>query len=410
MPKIKLTDRYVDGLSPPQQDRLEISDTVRLGLRLRVAPTGRKVWLYEKRVKGGVKRKHTLGPYPQVRVSDARKLAAELELEAMRGIDRIEETRRSKDKEEAARLSRASVRDVLDSYEQLHLSTLRTADERKRMLNKALAPFVNLSIRELTRVHLQTIIDDKAKQGTMVYANRYKAALSHFAKFAWTRGYTERHIGEGLTGAGRERPRDRVLTLKEVKKIWAKSFEEKGQFGAILRLLILTGQRRSDIAKLRWSEVNFINRRLELSGERQKNAKAHITHLSDPALEELQNLRRIAESDSGYVFTTTGLLPVSGFSRMKRRLDKRLGPNSEHWRLHDLRTAFATVMAEAGEPETLVDRILNHSASGSAPSAVARVYNQSSQLPQRARILDRWAALVTQPLGEVLSLTVRATG
>lgn len=395
MPKIKLTDRYVDSLSAPEQNRLEISDTVRPGLRLRVAPTGKKIWLYEKRVKGGVKRKHTLGPYPQVSVSDARKLAAELELEAMRGIDRIEEIRKEKDKEEAARLGRASIRDALVAYEQLHLSTLRTADERRRMLNKALAPLANLSIQELTRVQLQKIIDDKANQGTIVYANRYKSALSHFAKFAWTRGYTDRHVGEGLTGAGRERPRDRVLTLSEVQKIWASSFDEKGQFGPILRLLILTGQRRSDIGRLHWSEVNFQQRRLELKGERQKNAKAHITHLSDPALEELQTLRKIAGSDAGYVFTTTGILPVSGFSRMKRRLDERLGQDFEHWTLHDLRTAFATVMAEAGESEALVDRILNHSASGSAPSAVARVYNQSSQLPQRALILDRWAGLVT---------------
>jgi integrase len=95
---------------------------------------------------------------------------------------------------------------------------------------------------------------------------------------------------------------------------------------------------------------------------------------------------------------------------MKRRLDERLGQDFEHWTLHDLRTAFATVMAEAGESEALVDRILNHSASGSAPSAVARVYNQSSQLPQRALILDRWAGLVTQSFDDVVSLTVRAAG
>jgi integrase len=83
-----------------------------------------------------------------------------------------------------------------------------------------------------------------------------------------------------------------------------------------------------------------------------------------------------------FVFTTTGTSPVSGLSKLKTRLDNQPGPEFEHWRFHDLRSAFATAMAEAGEPETIVDRVLNHAASGSAPSAVARVYNQSAQLPR----------------------------
>ena len=66
----------------------------------------------------------------------------------------------------------------------------------------------------------------------------------------------------------------------------------------------------------------------------------------------------------------------------------------EDWRLHDLRTAFASALCDAGEPEGVVDRCLNHAATGSAPSAVARVYNRSEMLPQRARVLDRWAAMV----------------
>jgi hypothetical protein len=107
---------------------------------------------------------------------------------------------------------------------------------------------------------------------------------------------------------------------------------------------------------------------------------------------------------SNFVFTTTGTTPVSGFSPMKRKLDKYLGDSFEPWHLHDIRTAFATALANAGEPENVVDRILNHSASGSAPSAVARVYNQAKQLPQRARALDKWADMVTGKQSEVVKL------
>ena len=134
-----------------------------------------------------------------------------------------------------------------------------------------------------------------------------------------------------------------------------------------------------------------------------KNQKPHITHLSDPALEQLESL---GPKSKGLVFTTTGKTPVSGLSRVKRRLDQALGPDFEPWRFHDIRTAMATALADAGEAEAVVDRILNHVASGSAPSAVARVYNQAEQLPQRANAVDRWAAMVTGIQPKILRISV----
>ena len=80
---------------------------------------------------------------------------------------------------------------------------------------------------------------------------------------------------------------------------------------------------------------------------------------------------------------------------MKKQLDVILGDEFKPWRLSDFRTAMATALAENGEAETIVDRILNHSASGSAPSAVARVYNQAENLTQRAAALETWGRMVT---------------
>ena len=94
-----------------------------------------------------------------------------------------------------------------------------------------------------------------------------------------------------------------------------------------------------------------------------------------------------------FVFTTTGKAPVSGFGKVNQRLYGLAGV--EDWRPHDFRTAFASALCEAGESEVIVDRILNHAASASAASAVARVYNRAANLPQRAAALDRWAKMVT---------------
>jgi integrase len=179
-------------------------------------------------------------------------------------------------------------------------------------------------------------------------------------------------------------------------------------WGPFLRLLILTAQRRSEVLGLEWSEIDFERAQITKPGSKTKNGKEHVTHLCAPALEELRQLKTSLEEQgkpvSGLIFTTTGNTPVSGVSKAKARLDKLLGYGVEPWRLHDIRTSFSTAMAEAGVPESVADRVLNHSAVGSAPSAVARVYNKAEMLPQRAAALDRWAGLVVKQSSDIIWL------
>ena len=147
---------------------------------------------------------------------------------------------------------------------------------------------------------------------------------------------------------------------------------------------------------MRWDEI--AGARWSIPGPRTKNRRPHIVHLSAPALAELEVLRADADGQTALVFTTTGTTTVSGFGMMKRRLDNLSGIAG--WRLHDLRTAFASHSAEAGIPEGVVDRVLNHAASASSVSAVARVYQRSELLPQRAQALDQWAAMVIGAVDE----------
>ncbi|WP_340107801.1 integrase family protein [Pikeienuella sp. HZG-20] len=405
--KIDLTDAFLKNVEASDDGRLEIADAKRPGLVLRVYPGGRKIWMFEKRVKGGAKRKHTLGEYPKpVSLADARRTAQEIAAEAARGFDRIVEAEKSERAAEAAEkasvaaeAAKVSVASVIERYDALHLSpNLRTAADRRRQLEQALAPFLESALCDLTRKELQGRIDEKAKEGRIVMANRIKSALSAFTKWAWRRGYTETDIGAGLSKAANEKPRDVVLSVSQVREIWKATQTLGDIWGPLFRLLIITAQRRGDIGGLRWSEVE--ETRLVIGGDRTKNSKPHVVHLSVPAKAELDALPR----DGALVFTTTGSTPVSGFSKAKARLDALLKPDFPAWRLHDLRTAFATQMAETGESEAVVDRILNHVASVSAASAVARVYNRAEQLPQRARALDRWAALIISTLGAAVHM------
>lgn len=413
----ELNKSYLETLKPPGSGRLEVSDAKRRGLRLRITSSGKATWMYEKRVKGGAKRKHTFGTYctwnadgkrefGPVGLAEARAMALEIEAEAAKGIDRVADAEAQKREEEAAQARRLSVQDAINLYNQLHLSGLRSGMERKRQLEQSLSTHLKSSLTDLTRKDLQAAIDAKASTGRKAYANRIRTALMAFANWTWKRGYIPDPIGAGLLKATNETARERVLSINEIRRIWKGTYELGVLWGPALRLVLLTGQRRSEILGLRWDEVDLEKARIVKPGSRTKNGKTHITHLADKALAELQALSSSMDDQTDLVFTTTGTTPVSGVSKVKARLDRILGDDFDPWRIHDIRTAMATALAEAGEPEGVVDRILNHAASGSAPSAVARVYNQADMLPQRAHALDRWADMVTHESSKVVRLTV----
>ena len=395
----ELNDRLLRSLKTPDTGRLEISDTKRKGLRVRLSNTGSAVFMYEKRIKGGPKRKHTLGNWPSYTLSQARADALILEVEAAQGIDRIKNSEEKKISDQNKQKSEASaaanllsVQAVIDIYDKLHLSSLRTGRERRRQLEQSLVAHLHSPIQDLTRQQIQTAIDKKAHEGKRVSANRIRAALLAFTNWAYGRSYLTESIGLGVPKAIKETARDRVLSLEEIHSIWRASFTMGNLWGPILRLLVLTGQRRSEIAKLKWDEINLNKIQIIKVGSKTKNKKAHTTHLSAPSMQILLSIKK---TEHDLIFTTTGTTPVSGFSKMKKRLDVILGDEFKPWCLMDFRTAMATALAENGEAETIVDRILNHSASGSAPSAVARVYNQAENLTQRAAALETWGQMVT---------------
>lgn len=401
--KVELSEKFLASLQRPETGRLEVSDAKRPGLRFRLSKD-KAVWMYEKRIKGGRKRKHTLGTWPTpVSLADARRQALILEAEAAQGVDRIAEAEETRLAEVAARASMVSVRQVIGTYDRLHLANLRTREERLRQLHQSLEPHLDRSMQDLTKQDLQAAVDAKAGEGRKAYANRIRAALMAFSKWSWERGYMSENVAASIPRATKETARERVLSVQEVQAIWKATFEMGAIWGPVLRLMLLTCQRRGEILHLKWSQIDLDAMRMAVPGSRTKNKKLHITHLSKPAMQELQQLAETRNA-SDWVFSTTGNTPVSGIGKAKLRLDKILGSEFEPWRLHDIRTAFATAMAESGVPETIADRVLNHTASGSAPSAVARVYNRAEQLPQRAAALERWADHVTGGTGEIVRM------
>ena len=201
--------------------------------------------------------------------------------------------------------------------------------------------------------------------------------------------------------------RNRTLENHEIKALWSVWTEQAYNFGPIQQLLLLLGQRRSEVAEMRWPEVDFDKREWTIPASRSKSNRKHIVPLPDAALDILENLPRFTEG--GCIFTTSGgLRPVSGFSRAKLRTDEMLLKQDtaiEGWRVHDLRRTCRTGMARLGVPEIVSERVLNH-----LPQGLEKIYNLHEYLPEKAEALARWAQevanIVEPPPDNVVKLTV----
>ena len=183
------------------------------------------------------------------------------------------------------------------------------------------------------------------------------------------------------------------MTDDEIRRFWAATEPRAAvvAWGGLLRLLLLTAQRRSETAGMRWSEIDLDERIWEIPASRAKNAKRHIVHLSELAMAELERLPRRGD----LVFSANGRTAASGFSRAKRNLDAAMGVDD--WVVHDLRRTATSGMARLGIAPHVADKILNHTAG--TITGVARVYNRFEYLDERKAALESWSRFVAGLVG-----------
>jgi integrase len=192
--------------------------------------------------------------------------------------------------------------------------------------------------------------------------------------------------------------RDRVLSKTELKAVWRAVGKLGHPYTAIVRLLILTGQRLNEIAGLRWGEVDLVEQQITLPGSRTKNGKPHIVALSSAAVDILKGAPKI-ESQDGLVFTVTGK-PLNGWSKMRTRLNEAVtetldNREPERWTMHDLRRTAATRMAEDLKiAPNVIDKVLNHSTG--VVRGVAAIYNRAELLDERRAALEAWSRYVDE--------------
>lgn len=395
---MKLTAPTVEKMGGADR-RMEIPDDLCTGLYLVVQTTGRKGWQVRYR-HGGVHRRMTLGAFPTLSLAAARARAREVMAAASEGRDPAEEVKAAKAPKVAD--DRDLVRSLIKDFHKRHLSTLKTGDAVKRELDRhVVAAWGDRDVASITRRDVIELLDGIADSGRVVSANRVRAYLGKF--FAWCiqRDILPLSPVAGVKPVAREASRDRVLSDAEVRWLWQACEAEGFPWGPMGQILLLTGQRLSEVARMTDSEIEGSLWRLPAA--RTKNGRAHSVPLSDAALAVLEAVPRI-KSAAGYVFTTSGETPVSGFHKAREHLARRMAEIAaaergqpvpiDHWTFHDLRRTAATGMARIGIPVRVTEAVLNH-VSGTGGGIVA-VYQRHDFADEKQAALGAWSRLVLQ--------------
>jgi integrase len=390
---MKMTEAAIAALEcPPDRRDMMMFDTEQKGLGVRVTKQGGRVFILQW-IDGATrdKRREVLGDFGKITLKQARQ-AAQVRLgDVAKGIDPRAVRKAEQAAAKAAKAEAAfTLASLLDDWGKLHLAQRRERYrvEAIRSLSIAFDKELKRPASALSRAKVLQVVDAYDKAGKHATARLVRAYGR--ACFAWAvkRGKLASNPFQGLPAGVKSKPRERLLADDEIGAIWNAACAMAEPYGPFIRLLMLTLMRREEVAAMKWSEISPDLTAWACPGSRMKKGAAHIVALSDAAREALGAVTRIEGQD--LVFSTTAETPISGFSKVKARLDK--ASKVTGWVLHDFRRAGVSHLARLGHSAVLADALLAHK--GQALSDVARVYQVHDFKDERKAALQAWAAHV----------------
>lgn len=410
-----LTVKAIEALKG-SASRREIPDGGRPGLYLVVQPSGLKSWAVRYRAKGKP-RKLTLGAYPALGLAAARDAAVQALREVSEGGDPAEAKKALKTAPKAAegRGQATTVAEAFDQFLTRHVRAKRrpaTVEAYEGAVrSKVLPAWGDRPIAEIDRKAVRDLLDGLVDRGTPYAANRLHALLR--VAFGW---FADRDIVQVSPvvqkAPAKEESRDRVLSDSEVRWLWQATDAVGWPFGPMVKLLVVTAQRREEVSGAEWVEFALAGDRPEwvIPKERAKNGASNAVPLSPLALSILQGLPRVKDGQGRerFILTTTGDSPISGFAKAKASLDAAMTALAQReaadrgedaqlvsiapWRFHDLRRTAASGMAALGVAPHIIERILNHRAG--VIRGVAAVYNRHRYADECRQALVAWSERV----------------
>jgi integrase len=435
---MKLTERKIEKLATEhgRKDRLVFDDTQR-GLAVRITASGGRTFLCQYTLHGH-KWRVPLGSSSALSLSKAREAAAAVMGDVAKGRNPAIQRKEAEAAERARRVrNRLTLRVLIEDWNRAHLVGRRPsyAAEAVRALHYAFADHLDDAAEDLDRTAVIRALDAlirrrKGKDHDGGHKSKGTAMTGRTAAygraaFSWAvkRGALSVNPFADLPIAKSIAKRERVLSDAEIAEIWHAAGDAASPYGMIIRLLILTGQRRGEVAGMTWSEVSDDLVTWTLPGERTKNGVAHSVPLSAPARDLLKALlptdakeaKRVLSDRLGRgALTLPGAVgtPFTGWSKAKRALDKAImdarakaaapantsPPPLVSWSVHDVRRTVATGLQRLGVRLEVTEAVLNH-ISGSR-GGIAGVYQRQDWAAEKRTALDAWAAHILSVVGE----------
>ena len=358
------TDKMLRGLKLPAgkvQDVVWDSKVPLFGIKLGKSA---KTFFVGVRVRGREYRPK-IGRYPDISLADARAAAWKIKGDAKRGIA-PEQKKKEADK--------GTFKAVADAFMTDYAKDHRTRREMQRKINVELKAWHDIQITDIKRADIKELVRVKARTAPIM-ANRLLSLITKIFNWALKEELIESSPAMQIDRPGKEIARERSLSAEEIKAVWT-AFDKLGYpFGPLFKTLLVTGQRRGEVAGMKWSEIN--GEGWKLPGERSKNGKGHLVPLSSLARDILKDIPQIGE----LVFRSRTDTVLQGWNKPVKRLQCSIEP----WHLHDLRRTFATHLRSLGVDRLVVSKLLNHAKSG-----ITHIYDRYSADPEKSAAMERW--------------------
>jgi integrase len=365
------------------------------GFGLRIRAGGKKTWIVQYRI-GAKQRRVTLGTVNALDPEKARKVARDRLAQVTLGGDPQAEKLAARAK------AKVTLGAVVDAYLAAKKDDLRpkTFDETERYLRKHWRLLHGLPIHKIERRDVASRLREIIAENGPIAAARARANLSTLFAWAVGEGYADQNVVIGTHRPDQETTsRDRVLSDAEIVDVWNACRDD--DYGRIVRLLILTGQRREEAGAMAWSELDHQRGTWSIPGTRTKNGRPHMITLPRLAWSIIETVGRRKDVDCLFGRGGTGF---GGWSKSKASLDQRMLEAREQaarktrrselkpttpWVVHDLRRTVATRMADVGVLPHVIETVLNH-VSGHR-GGVAGIYNRSSYEREVRAALALWS-------------------
>jgi integrase len=410
MSKIALTDRFVKTRQPAKVgERDEYADALMPGLVLMVTETGHRSFVLRTRYPSHPKNptRRSLGTYGRITLDEAREKARRWYKLIERGVDPAIEEERERAASQTTQANTFGA--VAGEFLKRHAAGLKKADEARKIVEREFVkrwgsrPITDIAPREVAEA-IRAIVERGAPyqaHNALGYVRRLFNWAIGTSEFGIDRSPDEKLKPRDLLGA--REARERVLKDDELRAVWGAAGDMGYPYGAIFRLLVLTGQREREVADASWSEIDLTKRMWTIPSSRMKGGRAHEVPLSPAAVGLLEGLPRWAGGD--FMFTTTGgTKPINGFSKAKARIDNLSGVTD--WKIHDLRRSMRTHLSALPVQDMVRELVIAHAKPG-----LHKVYDQHAYQDEKRQCLDLWdkrlSLIINPPPDSVVTLPQR---